>query len=765
MKLEDVEAGFVPMPLKKQPKESSRKQRPSEPEKKQRPAEPKKKKPPAGARKKHSGQRPGPGKTAGQGQRKHTPRGRPSQRGKCMARGRDPKLEAILSQIGVPEEKPFQPDPFQEEALRLVRESDVLVSAPTGTGKTWIALEAIRECLDAGGRAWYACPLKALSNAKFEEFSAVFGLEKVGILTGDRKDNPSASLIVGTTEILRNQLYDTMSEKTPLPCDLVVLDEAHYLGESDRGVVWEETLIYMPHDTRLLLLSATIQNTQELADWLESIRGSVCEVVASFERPVQLYPLFLYPNNRIGLLSGEKGLNRDVSGYLQSMARKKGRWRGGPHSWDASRIIEPLRRYNLLPAIFFLKSRAECDRASAKCEPVTRSPGEQAAFEKDLEECLDRFPYLRNHRALPELRESRVAAHHAGQLPFWKVLVEQMMLKGHLDAIFATSTVAGGVNFPARTVVLIQSDRFNGKEFQPLSATDLQQMIGRAGRRGKDEVGFALVVPGPYLDAQLIQDRLTSPPDPIGSQIRINFSMTLNLLQSHTTDEVRVLIDRSLAAFQQSARDAESGGEDRAQKKKPRKEDICEALWSDFIRRLKFLRETGFVDHEDRLTWEGRYAAQLRLDHPLLISEVIRSGAFEGITPAGLAGMIATFVVEGDRYDEPDGIFRVQSRDLTRRVSKMKRSLKDLLGKMKQGGFNTPDIPAWPAVAVYLWAQDVSWEGLLRAMGMEEGDMAMMIVRTADHLNQIVGLRNSHPDLSDIAREAVPLILREPVWI
>jgi len=710
------------------------------------------------------------GKTRAPNRGKQAAGTRSPRRGRGKPAAHDPKLEAVLSRIGVPEPTPFKPDPFQTKSLRQVRKTDVLVSAPTGTGKTWIAVEAIRECLGAGGRAWYACPLKALSNAKFEEFSGIFGAEGVGILTGDRKENPSAPLLVGTTEILRNQLYDTMSEKTPLACDLVVLDEAHYLGESDRGVVWEETLIYMPPETRLLLLSATIQNTREIADWLTSIRGTSCSVVTSFERPVKLYPLFLYPNDRIGMLSGKKGLSRDVAGYLQAQVRKKGRWRGGPHAWDASRVIEPLRRYNLLPAIFFLKSRAECDRAAAKCRPVTRSPEEQASFESDLERCLKRFPYLRKHRALPELVESRVASHHAGQLPFWKVLVEQMMLKGHLDAIFATSTVAGGVNFPARTVVLVQSDRFNGKEFQELSATDLQQMIGRAGRRGKDEVGFALVVPGPYQDARLIHERLLSPPDPIESQIRINFSMTLNLLQSHTPEGVRVLIDRSLAAFQQSSRsgksavEAEEGG-GRGRAGKARRRDICEALWEDFRRRLAFLKETGFVDPEDRLTWEGRYAAQLRLDHPLLVSEAIRSGVFEGIAPEALAGMIATFVVEGERRDEPEGILRVQSRELTQRVNRMKRELKNLLRALKRGGFDTPEIPVWPAVAVYLWAQGLSWEGLIRAMGMEEGDMAMMIVRTADHLNQIQGLRGSHPDLSDRAREAVPLILREPVWI
>ena len=700
--------------------------------------------------------------------RSRSRRGRPETKAQKVTPAKvDPRLEAILARIGVPQEAPFKADPFQSKSLRLLQRTDVLVTAPTGAGKTWIAVEAIRECLNSGGRAWYACPLKALSNAKFEEFSDVFGPDAVGILTGDRKENAVAPLIVGTTEILRNQLYDTMSESSRLPCELVILDEAHYLSEPERGVVWEETLIYVPSDTRLLLLSATIQNAQEIAEWLTAIRGVTCSVVAAFERPVSLYPLFLYPDGSIGLLSGRKGLTRDVTRYLQSISGNKGRGRGGlrPPRWNFSRIIGNLRRYNLLPALFFLKSRAECDRMVTQCRRAPRTPEAQAAFEKDLNECLERFPYLQNHRALHDMVSCRAASHHAGHLPFWKVLVEQMMLKGHLDAIFATSTVAGGVNFPARTVVLVQSDRYNGKEFQSLSATDLQQMIGRAGRRGKDEVGFALVVPGPYQDPKLIHKRLRSPPDPIVSQIRINFSMVLNLLQSHSPEGVRTIIHKSLAAFQQTGRYEQGGPEDAERKQEVKRADVREKLWEDFLRHKDFLQETGFVDKENDLTWEGRCAAQLRLDHPVLVAEAIRAGSFEGVSPAILAGMIATFVVEGDRREELEGELRVSHRDLSKRITRMKRDLKDLIRLLKRRGFDAPEIPLWPAAAIYLWAKGVSWEALLRTVSLEDGDMAMMIIRTADHLNQFVGLRASHPGLAEVADMAVPLILREPVWV
>ncbi|MDH3836452.1 MAG: DEAD/DEAH box helicase, partial [Desulfobacteraceae bacterium] len=190
--------------------------------------------------------------------------------------GADAGLKKVFAGIGVPAQKPFKPDPFQLQALSAVKRSDCLVTVPTGAGKTWIAEQAIARILKKGGRSWYASPLKALSNTKYSEFSKIFGPENVGILTGDRKEKLDAPVIVGTTEILRNQLYDAMYQGTTLLTDLVVLDEAHFLGDEDRGVVWEEIMIYLPSRIPLLLLSATIGNAKVISQWLSSIRGKKC---------------------------------------------------------------------------------------------------------------------------------------------------------------------------------------------------------------------------------------------------------------------------------------------------------------------------------------------------------------------------------------------------------------------------------------------------------------------------------------------------------
>lgn len=480
--------------------------------------------------------------------RHRLPRGRrrtgSSRAGFCDRPRVDPQLTRVFGKIGKPEPAVIRPDPFQLEALAKIVDDDVLVSAPTGSGKTWIAEQAISRCLSQGTKTWYASPLKALSNAIYEQFSHQFGTTRCGILTGDRKENPGAPVIVGTTEILRNQLYDAMHQGVNIDTDLVILDEAHYLSDPDRGVVWEEVLIYLPGRVRLLLLSATISNAEEIAAWLEENRRRACRIVRSETRPVPLEMLFLFPDGLISPLAGKRGLVPKVKKFLDQGER-------GKHRLHYGDIIRCLRAFDLLPAIFFLKSRADCDRALFTCPRAERPEMVKERCRREVREFLRRYPHLGRHRQLDYLQECGVASHHAGQLPYWKVLVEKIMTRGCLDAIFSTSTVAAGVNFPARTVVLVQSDRFDGRQFSDLTATELHQMTGRAGRRGKDKIGFALVVPGIHQDPRLISELKDSPPEPLRSQIHINFSMTLNLLLSHSMEEVKDLLDHSFAAYQQ----------------------------------------------------------------------------------------------------------------------------------------------------------------------------------------------------------------------
>jgi superfamily II RNA helicase len=667
--------------------------------------------------------------------------------------GADVKLKKLFTRIGTPEPTPFVPDPFQLQALETVRHSDCLVTAPTGAGKTWIAVQAIDRIFKGGGRAWYASPLKALSNSKLIEFAEHFGAHNVGILTGDRKENADAPIIVGTTEILRNQLYDAMHRGEALATDFVVLDEAHYLGDEDRGVVWEETMIYLPQRIPLLLLSATVGNAGQIAQWMSAIRGRPCRVVQETRRPVPLYPILLHPEGTLLplLIAGDGGKPRLYKKVADFLSAKHVPTLAAPgHLPPFGAMLDVLRKYNLLPAIFFLKSRNDCDQALQLCLENRIQNEEQAMrINQRMTELTERFPHVKRHRQRWLIEHMAVGSHHSGQLPAWKQVLEALMSEGLLDAIFATSTVAAGVDFPARTVAFLNSDRFNGREFMPLDATELQQMTGRAGRRGKDRIGFALVVPGRYMDVRQVARLLRAPAADVHSQIRINFSMTLNLLLSHAPAEVEDLLHRSLAAFQRHG--AAYGGDDAAHAH----------LWEDFQRHLEFLQATGFVNEEGRLTEDGLWAAQLRIDQPLLVAEGLRRNIFPQADPALLAAVMSGMVNDKETDEHLDK--KSLPELLVKAVDRVTRGLYGFAKQMQVRGFEVRPIYLRPTLAIWHWASETPWDKAVQAGQMAEGDLAMLALRTADNLRHIVGLREVFPRMAEAAKQAIDLILRDPV--
>ncbi|MBW1643806.1 MAG: ATP-dependent DNA helicase, partial [Deltaproteobacteria bacterium] len=550
----------------------------------------------------------------------------------------------------------------------------------------------------------------------------------------------------------------------------------------------------------LLLLSATIGNAKQIAGWLYKIRSKECIVVEETKRSVPLCPLFLHPSGTLYPVlaskdsKGKKRIYKKVVEYLN--IRRPPLFAPARRLPPFDEILRVLKKYNLLPSIFFLKSRADCDRALDLCvENRPAGPEHEIHLAERIEKLTLQSPHIANHRQRWHLEHLAVGAHHSGQLPAWKLVIETLMTEGLLDAVFATSTVAAGVNFPARTVVFLNSDRFNGVEFMPLSPTEFHQMTGRAGRRGMDNIGFTVAVPGRFMDLRLAARLVTSMPSNVISQIKINFSMVLNLLLSHTPGQIEDLLEKSFATYQLTkgkpcfaeatqsregyhasplashGKERQKGlscvavGEAGRRKENGRFQKIAvddnKFLWRDFLRHLDFLKQKKYVSSDDRLTDDGIWASQLRVDQPLLLGEGFRLRIFPESDPALLAAIIASLVDERDADDNIDKQF-FPKRLLTSFLN-VKKSLRPFSKEMASRGFEVRKLYLRPAVAMYAWATGQSWEKAVSVSELEEGTLAMLVMRTADNLRHIRALAGVFPKASITAGTAIDLILREPV--
>jgi superfamily II RNA helicase len=660
----------------------------------------------------------------------------------------DKNVKEHLNNIGRPKQTIFIPDPFQLEATVLIKDYDVIVSAPTGSGKTWIAEKAIESEFSKGHRIWYASPLKALSNSKFLEFGKIFGETNVGLLTGDHKLNTDSSIIVGTTEILRNQLYDAMTQLRDLSFDLVILDEAHYLADKDRGVVWEEIMIYLPTRIRLLLLSATIQNADDIAAWLTYNRQNEVKVIQGGRRPVPLIPL-CYQNQRLKLLKTAVSDALAIKKNYVRLAKKT--FRAKEQSLEANDLVKSLKHLDLLPAIFFLKSRKDCNDAVKNIkyvvkEDIDRFNGRQLL----IDQYLDKYPLLENFHDITKLRKQGVAAHHAGNLPQFKFLVEELMTQGFLNTIFATSTVSAGVNFPARTVVIPQSDRFNGDTFSNLTATELTQMTGRAGRRGRDLIGFALLIPGPYMNLQYMHSLFQASPDPVTSRLSVNFSMVLNLLDAFSYDDLKYILSKSLYAWQRTDIKTE--------------ESLTEAAretWRTFCKHLCFLQLYGFVDKDHKLTSAGYTASKLRLDVPLIYYEALKNNALPIDRPAELAALIAGLV---DEKEGPGNHIKTdKSKKLVTEIIKFQSVIKPMQNALRDYNFSFPLFRSQRSYAIYEWATHGDFTFASNIFGKDFGDFVRLVLMTVEHLNQLTSLSDEYASLAETAKIAQELLMIPPI--
>jgi len=452
---------------------------------------------------------------------------------------------------------PFPLDPFQLEAIDALNQGhSVVVSAPTGSGKTLVGEYAIYRALAHGQKVFYTTPLKALSNQKLRDFRAQFGAEKVGLLTGDLSLNREAQIVVMTTEIFRNMLYaEADDHDDPLEnVEAVVLDECHYMNDSQRGTVWEESIIHCPPPIQLVALSATVANAGQLTDWIDRVHGPTQLVLSDF-RPVPLAFSFCSAKGLHPLLNDEgTGLHPNCKVWRAP----KGGQRKGPKTAKPPQpeapplgfVVAQMAERDMLPAIYFIFSRRGCDKGVRDLgKACLVNPEEQARIKVRLDAYIAATPEAVRDGGHADALLRGIAAHHAGVLPAWKELIEELFQQGLIKVVFATETLAAGINMPARTTVISALSKRTERGHRPLMGSEFLQMAGRAGRRGLDTQGYVVTVQSRFEGVREAGQLATSPADPLVSQFTPSYGMVLNLLQRYDLTKAKELVERSFGRY------------------------------------------------------------------------------------------------------------------------------------------------------------------------------------------------------------------------
>ena len=456
----------------------------------------------------------------------------------------------------------FPLDDFQIQSLHCVEDGKgLLVAAPTGAGKTVVGEFAAFLAIEQGKKCFYTTPIKALSNQKFAEFVTRFGEDNVGLLTGDTNINSEAPILVMTTEVLRNMLYAGSSTLTNLQS--VVMDEVHYLADKFRGAVWEEVLIHLMESVQVISLSATVSNAEEFGEWLGTVRGGT-DVIVSEIRPIPLYQHVLIGNRLVDLFKEPGKINPELLALERESMRKVKMPRHRRERFDESEnklsrpeVIETLDRQGLLPAITFIFSRAACDAAVRQCV----HSGLRLTNTQEREEIAKTAARLNANLAQEDLDvlgydewldalERGIAAHHAGLLPSFKETVEDLFKRGLVKAVFATETLALGINMPAKTVILEKLTKWNGEAHVPITPGEYTQLTGRAGRRGIDIEGNAIVQWSPTIDSAMVAGLASTRTYPLRSSFTPTYNMAINLIHRFGRERARGSLESSFAQFQ-----------------------------------------------------------------------------------------------------------------------------------------------------------------------------------------------------------------------
>lgn len=733
---------------------------------------------------------------------------------------------------------PFPIDAFQLEAMQhLAHGRSVMVTAPTGTGKTLVAEYAIWRARQHNQRVIYTTPLKALSNQKYRDLCNLYGSEAVGLVTGDIVEHSKASIVIMTTEVYRNMLLEegaerfTSGERTT-PASLadvgyIVFDELHYLSDAGRGPVWEEAIICSPPTVQLVGLSATASNAEDLADWISRVHRPISLVVHT-ERAVPLEHYYFLDNKlhqvmdangqrveRFPNIGGEtrlamsQGRNRryhfeeeEAQEPVQPRADnqteneatpgeesgKKNR-RPKPHrTAEPGEILSALGEANLLPTLYFLPGRKVVEEAAlSAARHLFTTSEESELLRQEVSEWLEHLPpedrNLQQVHALTDLLPRGLGFHHAGLLPALKVLVETLFARGHLRAVFATDTLALGVNMPARSVVVGSLSKFDGQEMRLLTPNEYSQLTGRAGRRGMDVRGSAIIPYSPWEPFEPAFARITDELHPVISSFAIRYNSVLNLWRPGDTRHLRRICASSLREYQryilweqreiirlqkleqrqQKARKSgkkkglASQGAAQALEKRRKKigaYPLSRAGAAELDGTIFALRALNYINPQDQLALAGQLLRSIFHPSGILLVDMVLMGVLDELSAAELAEVCSWFTYDNDR--------RLNNRNvLNNKLVQVRRDLWNIvqsvhrIEEQAQLPLSPTIVPEFHGIAL-AWARGMSLSGLLRRIDMAEGDLLMLLNQTIDLLQQLQTSVGHALDLHSIWATAEP---------